>query len=258
MEKPDKKIIVALAVGLAGAFLSAMLFWAFTKNTGAKNERVVEIRVLEAARDIPAGVEVGPEDVRYTTIASSKLSSQHIVDEVQIQGAKTSRAIKAKEILTRDHFQMISPTSIPQGYVAMSLKIDSVSGVSWLLKNSDLVDVVGVVRSTGKEGNLMVSSVVLQALRVIFVNAPEGAAKGKGGGTGTVTLLMKPEESQKLLLLATSGEYSLALRGANDETLYQIDPVSIRDIARIKPAPKSNKPAEAAKSKPVIDVVEVK
>ncbi|MDD3770521.1 MAG: Flp pilus assembly protein CpaB [Sulfuricurvum sp.] len=226
---------MALGAGLGTAIVVTSLFILITpsKKIETKPEKKVEIRILKASQDIPKGVNVTQEMVTYTSVPAENARLDMIVDTDQIANLKTSKEIKSEALLSKSDFLSITPTSIPKGYVAMSLEVNTISGIGWMIKGGDTIDVIGVLRPTesgDKRGN--VAKVQLQAVRVLAVEAPK-PVKDKQIGTsekGTVTLLMTPEEAQKMMLVSSAGEYTLALRGAGDEEHYPINPVSVPDV----------------------------
>ena len=231
----DKKTLIALGAGVGAAFVATALFVIVTpsKKSEVPTEKKVEVRVLKAMQDIPKGVNVTQEMVTYTSVPAANARLDLIVDTDQIANLKTSKEIKTEALLSKSDFLSIAPTSIPKGYVAMSLEIDTISGIGWMLKGGDTIDVIGVLRPTepgDKRGN--VAKVQLQAIRVLAVDSPK-PKKEKQIGTrekGTVTLLVTPEEAQKMMLVASAGEYTLALRGAGDDEQHLSNPVSVPEL----------------------------
>jgi pilus assembly protein CpaB len=241
MNRLDKKAVIALGAGLAAALAATLLFVAF-QSLGAPKETspaVVQLRVVKALQEIPEGSTIASEMVGFTTIPAEKAGTDLIVDPDQVLDRKAEHTIASGDVLKKSDVERSMSPGIPEGYVAMSLKLDTVSGVTWMLKARDMVDVVGVLRpvsSSDKRGK--VSTILLQALRVFSVEAPE-AKKGKQVGVtekGTVTLLMTPKQAQKLMLISAAGEYTLALRGKGDEAEYKTLPVSVRDLIAVKRA----------------------
>lgn len=231
----DKKMLIALGAGLGAALIATSLFVMIDtfKKPEPKAEKRVEVRVLKAVKDIQKGENVTPEMVTYTSVPAENARMDMIVDPDQIANLTTSKEIKAEALLSKSDFLSLAPSSIPKGYVAMSLEIDTVSGVTWMLKEGDIIDVIGVLRPTepsDKRGT--VSKVQLQAIRVLAVESPKPKKDKQVGTTekGTITLLMTPEQAQKMMLVSTAGDYTLALRGAGDDEEYQLNPVSIPEI----------------------------
>lgn len=262
MNRLDKKAVIALGSGLAAALAATLLFVAF-QSLGAPRESspaVVQLRVVKALQEIPEGSSITSEMVGFTTLPAEKAGTDLVVDPDQVVDRKAERTIASGDVLKKSDIEHSISPGIPEGYVAMSLQVDTVSGVTWMLKARDLVDVVGVLRpvsSSDKRGK--VSTILLQALRVFSVEAP-AIKKGKQVGVaekGAVTLLMTPEQAQKLMLISAAGEYTLALRGKGDEAEYKALPVSVRDLIAVKKAA-PRKPAASHTTATRLTIVEVK
>jgi len=261
MEKVDKKILIAVGAGVGAALLATLLFVIVDsfKAPEKPREKVVEVRVLKALKEIPEGTLATPEMLGYTTVPMLKVGEGTIVDPVQVANLKTLHTIASGSVLQKSDFQSFTPATIPEGFVAMSLEVDTVSGVTWMVKAEDTVDIIGVLRPVGgsdKRGQI--SSVLLQAVRILAVEAPK-AKKGKDVNVkdrGTVTLLMTPEQAQKLMLLSEAGKYTMALRGAGDETERKILPVSVAQLTAGTRAPvkKSVRPQQSGNRLVVVEV----
>lgn len=263
IKRLDRKTAIALGAGVAAAFAATVLFAVFQTIVAPERPSAVEVelRVVKSLREIPEGSAVTREMLGYTTLPADKAGEDLIVDPDQVLGLKVHHTIASGSVLKKS--DVVNPVSpgIPEGKVAMSLRVDTVSGVTWMINAGDAVDVVGVLRpvvASDKRGK--VATVMLQALRVFAVEAPV-AKKGKQAGVtekGTVTLLMTPKEAQTLTLLAAAGEYTLTLRGKGDDEVRKALPVvSVRDLVSTRTTP-SKKRSVAYRSAPRLSIVEVK
>jgi pilus assembly protein CpaB len=264
MNRFDNKTLMALGAGLGAALIATFLFAMIDafKQPVQMHEKVVELRVLKALKKIPEGAVLSPEMVEYTTVPVQNARLDLVVDPAQITNLKTVRPIAAEALLSKEDFQNPTATSIPRGYVAMSLQVDTVSGVTWMLKEGDAVDVIGVLRptdSSDRRGNI--ATVELQAIRILSIESPKVKKEKQVSTTekGTITLLMTPEQAQKLMLVSTAGNYSLALRGRGDDAEHTVTPLSVSElIASKKAAPKKNVRPRRAAVHSRLQVVEVK
>ncbi|NTU42910.1 MAG: Flp pilus assembly protein CpaB [Nitrospirales bacterium] len=259
----DKKIIVSASAGLIAAIIVVVLFLVFTKEKAPKKE-AVGIKVLAAAADIPVGTEITPQQVTYMTVSGATPPPGVFSDISQVSGLRPLRTVKTGEILTVNVFSKVEKESIPEGSVAVSLKVNDVSGVSGMISQGDKVDVIGAFRDPEKQQE-KVSRIILQAVKVLSINRPE--TKGSAPRDYTIVLLMKPEEAQKLLLTYTSGEYALALRGNADQSIYKEQPISVSEVsgsgkkAPVVKAVTAKKPIgkrQPVAVEKVIEIVEVK
>lgn len=144
--------------------------------------------------------------------------------------------VPAKEpILQRD---LASSTSyglaakIPDGMRAMAVRTDEVANVAGYLFPGSHVDVLITLRG---DGNDTVSRTVLQNVQVLTTGTKsEPDPNGKPEDVKVVTLLLTPEQSERLMLAQAQGKVEIALRNGNDSATPEVAPVSTNELAGIK------------------------
>jgi pilus assembly protein CpaB len=115
-------------------------------------------------------------------------------------------------------------TIVPSGARAVAVRVDDVVGVAGFLHPGDFVDVIATMKP--KETEPYASKVVLQNVRVLAVgkDVEHRAGDGEKPASATVaTLMVTPEESERLALAATKGQILLALRGIGDRELVETE-----------------------------------
>lgn len=119
---------------------------------------------------------------------------------------------------------------IPEGMRAASVRSDEVVGVAGFLFPGSHVDVLVTFR-----GETMPSSdtqIVLQDVEVLTIDQkvdPEPG--GKAEKAGVVTLLVKPEDAQKLVLASTQGTIHFVLRNGGDHGRVAAVPIRIAELS---------------------------
>ena len=146
---------------------------------------------------------------------------------------------------------------IPEGYRAMTVKVDDVVGVSGFVMPGALVDVVVVINpvDTGGPQN-PISKIVLQNIKVLAngqnIDRPKNDREAEA--VKAVTLQVTPEQAEKLALASTEGKLQLVMRNGVDQGDEQTQGVDKRRLlggenAAPVPAPgslKSEQPARPA------------
>ena len=105
--------------------------------------------------------------------------------------------------------------NIPEGMRATSVRSDEVVGVAGFLLPGSHVDVLVTFR--GENTSSSATQIVLQDVEILTIDqkvAPDATAKAEKAGV--VTLLLKPEEAQKLVLASTQGTIHFVLRNGAD------------------------------------------
>jgi pilus assembly protein CpaB len=145
--------------------------------------------------------------------------------------------------------------TIPDGMRAVSVKVNDVIGVAGFVVPGSRVDVI-LSGSPTESGNVEMAKVILENVQVLA--AGQNIAnddKGKPMSVQVVTLLVTPEESQKLALASIDGRIQLALRNPLD--LQQTNPNAVRREQLFAGAGAAAAPVFAPKpaSKPVARTV---
>src|SRR5258705_11055446 len=151
---------------------------------------------------------------------------------------------------------------IPEGYRAMTVKVDDVVGINGFIMPGTLVDVVVVITPTepsaGQTGPI--SKIVLQNIKVLAngqnIDKPEN--QRDANSVKAVTLLVTPEQAQKLALASSEGKLQLVMRNSIDQGDEKTQGVNKRELlngehAAPVPEPgslKSEQPKPVAKPAP--------
>jgi pilus assembly protein CpaB len=110
------------------------------------------------------------------------------------------------------------PLLITEGMRAMSVKVDKVTGVSGFITPSSRVDVLvsGTVQGAGEESQQQ-SKLFLQNIKVLAIGTTIEQRDNEAIEVPTVTLLITPEDAEKLTLATRQEPVHLALRNYRDE-----------------------------------------
>ncbi len=185
---------------------------------------------LAAARSLPAGTLARDGDFAVKTVPVSELPQGAIPDtpdaRASMRGSlirsylEPGTPIRAEDVL-RPRDRGFIASVLRDGYRAVSIGVDAVSGVAGLVWPGDHVDLI-LVQDMGEKEPLAqraLSETVLTDIRVIAIDqemvqgaSADNAAAGKLART--VTLEVDPAQAQKVAVAATMGKLSLAIRSA--------------------------------------------
>jgi pilus assembly protein CpaB len=133
---------------------------------------------------------------------------------------------------------------IPEGYRAMTVKVDDVVGVSGFLRPGTMVDVLTVIDKPdqGTAQREPISKIVLQNVKVLASgqNIDKPKDSREADTVKAVTLQVTPEQAEKLALASTEGKLRLVMRNSvdqGDEQTLGIDRRTLLTGERAKPAP---------------------
>ena len=110
------------------------------------------------------------------------------------------------------------PPAIPEGLRAVSVRVNEVIGVSGYVLPGTHVDVVATVSPTDRKTDTT-TKVILTNVQVLAAGTKieRDTERGKPIAVNVVTLLVNPEEAERLTLAASEGKIQLALRNPLDK-----------------------------------------
>jgi pilus assembly protein CpaB len=125
---------------------------------------------------------------------------------------------------------------IPDGMRAVAVVTNEVNNVSGFLFPNSHVDVLVSFRpDNGKDP---ITTTVLQDVQVLSTGERlQPDPSGKPQNVKVVTVLLSPEDAEKLLLASNQGTVQFVLRNASDTQKPVTRPVSTRDLQNATPAP---------------------
>jgi len=131
------------------------------------------------------------------------------------------------------------PSLIPSGKRALSVQVNEVISVGGFVAPGTHVDVLLTGRPSMSGAQDVMTTTVLENVEVLAAGQemqqnPEG---GKPRAVTVITLLVTPEEAQRLTLASSEGHIQLALRNPMDG--HHEDPKAVKSAAlyRMEPAP---------------------
>lgn len=103
---------------------------------------------------------------------------------------------------------------VPKGMRAMTLRVNETVGVAGFIRTGNRVDIVLTVEK--EESDAVVTKTILQHIQVAAVGQSYDESSESSKVVRSVTLLVTPEESEKLALAIDQGRIVLALRNDTD------------------------------------------
>jgi len=138
---------------------------------------------------------------------------------------------------------------VPPGMRATAVRSNEIVGVAGFLFPGSHVDVLATVTLPGAPG--AVTQTVLQDVEVLAAGQTiEPDPQGKPQTVSVVTLLLNPEDSQKLLLASGQGTIQFVLRNGTDQKKVEVRPTRLDELGpSAKAAPLTPHPVKKAASK---------
>ena len=259
----NKRLIIALAGAVLCGVLGVMLVTRYLSNVQAYTRDLGNVVVAKV--EIPLGEKITPEQLMLAPMPNGSAPEGVFRKMEEVAGRVAITPIGVREPVTAIKLApegVIAGLSavIPEGYRAMTVKVDDIVGVSGFVMPGSYVDVVAVIVPVATQGGTSqgpISKIVLQHIKVLASGAKIDSPDNQREPTSVkaVTLQVTPEQAEKLSLAANEGKLTLVMRsytdqedsqtkGANKHSLLSDD--SGADV----PEPKTEQP-KAVKRKPV-------
>ena len=199
-------------------------------------------QIVVAARDLALGTVLAPGDVKTIAWPSVTVPPGYAGSEEQVVGRGLITPVSANEPLMTAKLADKEaggglPIVIPEGMRAVSVKVDEVIGVAGFVLPGTRVDVL-VTLSDNSEREDAATRVILQNVRTLASGQTiQKNANGEPQTATVITLLVTPEEAEKLTLAATEGAIQLALRNTLDMAEVETDGIQTTTLVRTEAAP---------------------
>jgi pilus assembly protein CpaB len=216
-------MVLVLAITAGGAL--AFGTYNYMQQLPARTVSIPTRPVVVAAADLDIGAELRREDIRIIDWPANAVPAGAISDPKQVIGRGIVLPMIQNEPILPLKLASTEagsglPPAIPPGLRAVSVRVNEVIGVAGYVLPGTRVDVVATVSPTGSAQE-MTSKVVLTNVQVLAAGTKieRDTERNKPMPVSVVTLLVDPEEAERLTLASTEGKIQLALRNPLDKTM---------------------------------------
>src|SRR6266568_3466754 len=242
----NKRFFFVLAGALLFGLLAAVSVSRYLSSAQAYTKNLSRIAVAKVA--IPLGTKIIPEQVMMVQFPKESTPDGAYESAEKLTGRVAVTNIAAREPITEPRLAPEGTAGglsavIPEGYRAMTVKVDDVVGISGFIMPGTLVDVVVVIDPADHAGMQdPISKIVLQNIKVLAngqnIDKPDN--QREANSVKAVTLLVTPEQAEKLALAASEGKLQLVMRNSidqGDEETQGINKRTLLNGDRALPAP---------------------
>jgi pilus assembly protein CpaB len=224
-------VVLTIAVG-AGGIAAYLASGSDNKPPTEPTVQLQTVDVLVAKSDIGLGQTVNPDDLQWQTWPAATASNSFIRRNerpdatTQIAGSIARSPFIAGEPI-REPKLVKAPGSgfmaaiLPTGMRAVSTEISPETGAGGFILPNDRVDVLLTKRDKNPDrtaqADIVNSEIIMSNVRVLAIDQAPKEKDGQNTVVGkTVTLELKPEQSETLARARQTGTLSLALRSIAD------------------------------------------
>ena len=227
--------IVVLTIALSAGGVAAYLARGTDTKQALPVEPVVQLQtvdVLVAKSDIGLGQSVTPDNLQWQTWPAATASNSFIRRSERPEGAKevagsiarapfiTGEPIREQKLVKANGSGFMAAI-LPSGMRAISTEISPETGAGGFILPNDRVDVILSKREKNPDrsgsSDIVISEIILTNVRVLAIDQAPKEKDGQNTVVGkTVTLELKPEQSETLARARQTGTLALALRSIAD------------------------------------------
>jgi pilus assembly protein CpaB len=227
--------VVALALGS----VASLLVYRKLQPGGANSDPGVQ--VIVAADDLQVGARIEERDIRVISIASADLPPGAPRKRNEVIGHGVIVPISKGEFILPNRLAGENagsglPSLIPPGFRAVSVRVNEVVSVAGFVTPGTRVDVL--LTGTPGGGNEQETTTVLQNVQVLASgHTLERTATGEAQNTAVITLLVTPDDAERLTLAGMQGHIQLALRNPLDTKQDDVPAANSRGLYKGAAAP---------------------
>jgi pilus assembly protein CpaB len=211
-------LMIGVVALVAGFIASVYVYKNLQSKNGVSTEAGAD--VIVAANDLQVGARVEERDIRVIRIPISDLPPGAPRKKSDVIGHGVIIPISKGEFILPNRLAGENagsglPSLIPPGMRAVSVRVNEVVSVAGFVTPGTRVDVL--LTGTPGGGSDEETTTVLQNVAVLASgHTLERTSSGEAQTTAVITLLVTPDDAQRLTLASSEGHIQLALRNPLD------------------------------------------
>jgi len=233
--------VILIIFGLIAAVAATILIaaWQAKIDDSLLSNLSAEVQVVRAKRSLSAMSVVTTEDIIEKTVPRENLPEGYLTNSAQVVGKVLALSVVEGQVLTKSCFAAEGSMTelaarIPRGMRAVSIVLSNHAITGGLLYPGCVVDVLASFKLPSRQHGRgeAISRTLLESIQVLAVEntsivsgeAAKKAYMDEGSSPGkklTVTLMVSPQQAERLQLAREYGTVSVAMRNPLDR--YPID-----------------------------------
>jgi pilus assembly protein CpaB len=258
MNRKRLLLIGALSLILA-TFVSMVVYRLLNVAVNAANRPSESVVV--AAVDIPPGARIDDKDIRVVRVPAADVPEGvfHSIADVAGRGVVIPMARNEPVLLSKLAPEQAGaglPALIPNGMRAVSVKVNDVISVAGFVVPGSHVDVLLTGNpSRDNDPATITTTTVLEDVQVLAAGQQlQKNREGQPQSVPIITLLVSPQDAQKLALASSEGRIQLSLRNPMDGKQMTVSALRNRSLYQL-PEPKPPEKKVARQRKAIVDPV---
>jgi len=219
MNRRNRTLIV-LAVAVVLASIASFVVYRAISRMPVREVEVATVHLAVAAENLPMGTRISKEHVKVigwpaaNPVQGGFATAEDVLNRGLIQPVYENEPITESKLAPIEAGAGLPP-SITPGMRALSVRVNEVIGVAGFTVPGTRVDVL----VTLKDGNNSLTRAVVSNVQVLTAGTRYDIEQGKQGNampSSVVTLLLTPDDAERITLAQSAGAITLALRNPMD------------------------------------------
>jgi pilus assembly protein CpaB len=228
--------VLALALGFLA---SVYVYRSLQSRSGVSADSGVD--VIVAADDLQVGARVEEHDIKIIKIPTADLPPGSPRRRSDVLGHGVIVPISKGEFILPNRLAGENagaglPSLIPPGMRAVSVRVNEIVSVAGFVTPGTRVDVL-LTGTPGGSAEPQTTTVLQNVAVLASGHTLERTATGEAQNTAVITLLVSPDDAQRLTLASSEGHIQLALRNPLDTKQDEVPASSSRGLYRGVAAP---------------------
>jgi len=226
------RLLMIGAIALSLGFVAAVYSYKNLQTKGSASDSGVQ--VIVAADDLQVGAKVEDHDIKIITVPQTDVPAGAPRKRADVVGhgvilpiTKGDFILKTK--LAGENAGVGLPSLIPPGMRAVSVRVNEVVSVAGFVTPGTRVDVL-LTGTPGAGGDQQTTTVLQNVAVLASGHTLERTATGEAQNTAVITLLVSPEDAQRLTLASSQGHIQLALRNPLDTKQDEVAAANARGL----------------------------
>jgi pilus assembly protein CpaB len=231
--KRQYRTLIVVGVAILTAALASLGVYRAVQQLPVREVEVASHHVVVAAQPLPVGTLLRPNHLKVVAwparnpVAGSFSEPQMVVDRGVIAPIGENEPVTESKVASKEAGAGLPPI-IPAGMRAISVRVNEVIGVAGFVVPGTRVDVLVTVRNPDNARDEPMTRTVVSHVEVLTAGTKFDQEKSKDGKpipTTVVTLMVLPEDAERIALASNEGKITLVLRNPLD-----VAPTSTRGV----------------------------
>jgi pilus assembly protein CpaB len=216
----DKRTLLVLAIAVLTAGLASFGVYRAIQRIPVREVEVAHTFVVAAARELPTGTRVSASDLKIVPwpdgapVSGAFAKVDDIVNRGVVMSVQENEPVTEAKLAPIEAGAGITPV-IPDGMRAISVRVNEVIGVAGFVTPGTRVDVFATLQQQPTSQ----TRIIVSNVQVLAAGTRYEQDKNKPGEpipSSVVTLLVTPQDAERVVLASTEGQVMLALRNPLD------------------------------------------